>query len=105
MNKRKEVLELLKKEELSAKEISEKTGYSIEIIRVYLNQFVKEKKAIIIGSTKGWHKKYRSIEDPVEFLKWLYNHMFENMRTKDEYDIREDLEAQNKLLLIEQVIK
>ena len=80
MNKRKEVLELLKKEELTATEISEKTGIKIEIIRVYLSQFVKEKKVIIVDPTKGWHKKYRAIGEPIELLKLLYNIMDTKMK-------------------------
>lgn len=91
MNKRKEILKLLKKEDLTAKELSGKTGISIEFVRVYLGQFIKEKKVIIIDPTKGWHKKYRTIKEPLELLKQLYDLMDSKMKYK-KTPINEDVE-------------
>lgn len=102
MNKRKEVLELLKKEDLMATEISEKTGIKIEIIRVYLGQFVKDKKAIIVDTTKGWHKKYRAFEFE-ERLNWLYDIMRNKMKPKEKLtdELIKELEIIERVLNIE----
>ena len=80
MNKRKEIFELLKKEELTVKELSERTKIPIDFVRTYVSQFVKEKKVIIVDPTKGWHKKYRAIEGTLGLLKQLYNLMNSKMK-------------------------
>ena len=87
MSKRKDILELLKEETLSAFEISDKTNCPIEFVRVYLGQFIKEKKVMIFG-TKNDHKIYGSV-DPKNLLKQLYDFMSNNCNIKkiEESDI------------------
>lgn len=82
MSKRNKILEILKMEELTAKELSEKTGISIKFVRVYLGQYIKDKKVIIVDPTKGWHKKYRAIEFK-EFVRVLYDIMTTKMIAKE----------------------
>lgn len=95
MSKRKDILELLKKETLSAFEISDKTDCPIEFVRVYLGQFIKEKKIKITG-TKDNHKVYGGAVDPITLLKQLYGIMIEYMKVAEQIP-KEKLEIIDKI--------
>lgn len=81
MTKKENVLELLKKEELTSTEVSEKLDYPIEIVWVYLNQFLKEKKIEVVRK-ESRNNIYKAVqkEDPITLLKQLYRIMIEYMK-------------------------
>jgi len=61
MSKRSKILELLGQEDLTTKEIHDKTGYDMALIWQYIHQFKDEGKIEKIGN-KGRFNIYRAIE-------------------------------------------
>jgi len=80
MTKKEDVLEILKKEELTSIEISDKTGYPKNIVWVYLNQLFNEKKIVVVRK-EGRSNIYKAVvkEDPLVFLKFLNDFFKENI--------------------------
>ena len=75
ISKRNKLLELLKVETLTTKEIVEKLKIPIEHIWTYLSQFMKEGKVLKVGK-QGKYNLYKAVEDnPIKLLRQLYNFM------------------------------
>ena len=99
MSKRSKILELLAENELTTKEIQEKTGYDMDLIWQYINQFKKENKIEQIDK-KGRFFVYTAIKknsrENLSLLKFMNDFfkdnadvLFENEKTKD-YILKHD---------------
>lgn len=97
----KSIVELVENEELTSNEIAESLDLDKKYCRSKLTILFNERR---ISRSIDIPYRYKKAFTPKELLKWLNNHMFENMRTNENYDIRNDLETQNKLLLIDTVV-
>lgn len=74
-SKRYKLLELMKTKSMTSKELAENLGIPIEFAWVYLSQYTRNGKVIIVGKT-GRFNLYKAVEsNPVELLKQLYNFM------------------------------
>lgn len=72
ISKRNGILEILKVETLTTKEIVEKLKIPIEHVWTYLSQFMKDGKVVKVGK-QGKYNLYKAIEDnPVKLLRQLH---------------------------------
>lgn len=81
MSKRRKILELLTQNDLTTKEIQEKTSYDLNLIQVYINQFKKEGKIKKVGN-KGQFAIYTAKvrkEKSLALLKQLHSIMEKRM--------------------------
>lgn len=78
VSKRKKVLELLTQNDLTNKEIQEKTGYDLNLIQIYTGQYLKAGKIKKVGDKDGF-RLYRTVNNnndnngELQFLKELVN--------------------------------
>lgn len=78
-SKRNKLLELLKVETLTTKEIVEKLEIPIEHIWTYVAQFMKEGKVVKVGK-QGKYNLYKAVEDnPIKLLRQLHTIMNKRM--------------------------
>lgn len=69
------ILELLKVDKLTIKEIADKTKFNENAVRTYVHRLLKDNLINQIGK-KNRYCLYEAIEnDPIEFLKQLYDFM------------------------------
>lgn len=79
ISKRNGILELLKVETLTTKEIVEKLKIPIEHVWTYLSQFMKDGKVVKVGK-QGKYNLYKAVEDnPTKLLKQLHTIMNKRM--------------------------
>ena len=104
MSKRKIILDLLKENELTTEDIQEKTGYDMNLIQQYINQFKKEFKIKKVGKRKNFIiYRYNSEEEgrQKQSLMKLYDALSEYINDKmGNYlgKIDEILEKMDKIL-------
>ena len=100
-SKRNKLLELLKTEPMTSKELAEKLEIPIDFVWVYLSQYTRNGKVIKVGK-KGRFNLYKSIEfNPIELLKQLY----ELMDSKMDFVKKANDKDIELIKQIEQVIK
>lgn len=100
ISKRNELLELLKVETLTTKEIVEKLKIPIEHVWTYISQFSRNGKVIKVGK-QGRFNLYKAVEDnPIKLLKQLYNIMDKKMKPITLLDENE----KKMLFIIEEVL-
>ncbi len=104
MSNKYKILELLKGNKLTVKEIADKSEFNENTVRTYIHRLLKEKSIREIGK-KNRYCLYEVIEenDPIELLKQLYNIMTNKMTKKAKAKLTAD--EMKYLTEIEEVLK
>jgi len=88
MSNKHEILELLRANELTVKEIADKTEFNENEVRVYIHRLLEDNLIKEIGKKKRWII-YSAIEktnnhEPIKLLKELYEFMGDYMSFRED---------------------
>lgn len=99
MSNKYKILELLKKNELTVKEIMEKTDFNENEVRTYVHRLLKDKLVKIVGKKERW-VIYGAIKEPIQKIETdpdlknklkVYHTLFEKVINQHFNDLNDDI--------------